>query len=167
VVPPTAETRKSNAGTATQPPPEVDVPPEVTGEEIGPTGFRAVRLGMTYDEVLAAGMVDAPRAAEPGCLPYPLLVDGEPAGYVHISDTAGVEAIGPTLSLHTPEGVSTGWTVEQVKAAYPELELANVADFSRDLVSVPGNRSANYRLEFADGALATISLQLSTQTCYE
>jgi hypothetical protein len=145
--------------------PSVDPPPPPSGTQIGPASFRALRLGMTYDEAAATGMVGAgdPVPAT-GCATYPLLVDGQPVGDVRISAAAGIEVLYPVVALHTPEGASNGWSVAQVKAVYPEIDEAAVADSGLAFPAVPGNPGAVYRLEFLD-ELVGIGLQSSAQPC--
>jgi hypothetical protein len=142
-------------------------PPAVTGAQIGPTGFGVVYLGMSFDEAVAANATEgAPPTADGGCGQYPLLLDGEPAGYLHFT-VNGLEAIGPTVDRHTADGVSLGWTVAQAKTVYPSIDEGEVAEYGRQLVSVPGNSGAVYRLQFADDAVTMISLQTVNQPCYE
>jgi hypothetical protein len=145
--------------------PTVDPPPPPSGEQIGPASFQALRLGMTYDEAVATGMVGAgdPVPAT-GCATYPLLVGGESAGGVQISAASGVEVLYPVVALHTPEGPSNGWSLAQVKAVYPEIDEAAVADSGLAFPAVPGNPGAVYRLEFLD-ELVGIALQSSAQPC--
>jgi hypothetical protein len=145
--------------------PTVDPPPPPSGTQIGPASFLALRLGMTYDEAAATGMVGAgdPVPAT-GCATYPLLVDGESAGGVQISAASGVEVLYPVVPLHTPEGASNGWSLAQAKAVYPEIDEAAVADSGLAFPAVPGNPGAVYRLEFLD-ELVGIGLQSSAQPC--
>lgn len=161
-IPPVTQPPQSTTKSIEQPPPSNDAPPPVVGEQIGPMGWRGLRLGMSYDDALAAGLIDPGEPpTDAGCVSYPLLLDGEPAGEALIS-TNGVRVINPapTLAVHTPEGASYGWTVEQVRAVYPDL-----GEQENTLVVAPGNREAGYRLEFAGGQLADINLQIAVDAC--
>jgi hypothetical protein len=79
---------------------------------------------------------------------------------VYVTDT--VSAIAPRPAK-TPEGVGAGWTAEQVKEEYPDLDEQAAAGGSA-LVSVPGNARASYRLEFANGEVTSVTL-LSDSRC--
>lgn len=160
--PPTGE-EEPPQGTTEEPPP----PPEVTGEEIGPFGWRELRLGMTYEEAVATGLVVETGAPPgPGCNTYTIATaDGSHGGAVHISQEFGVDFIAPYVKVHTPEGVSEGWTIEQFLVVYPEL-ADEVAQSSSVTIPVAGNSAAEYRIDhLGTGTIQMVALQLTSPSC--
>lgn len=157
--------------TETDPPEQTteDLPtePEVTGEQIGPFGFRDLRLGMDYETAVATGMVGAgdPPPPGPGCAGYPLLIDGVSVGDVGLSGERGVVAIAPDLPVHNVDGVSVGWTTEQFLAKYPD-KAEEVEMYGIVTVPVTGNPDAFYRFDvYKDRGVTTITLQMSGDIC--
>lgn len=157
IVPGTTTTQRpsTNPTTTTKPP-----PPDLDLPVIGPNGFRALALGQTLDEAQATGMMgDGPTDSGGGCISFTLVSDGV-SGQVYLSDlTVRAIVADPVM---TPEGVGPGWTVEQVQEVYS----VDVGPNGQALVPVLGNASASYRLQFADGVVASVGLQLDGQTCY-
>ena len=69
-------------------------------------------------------------------------------------------------AVHTPEGMTTGWTLDEVTHAYQgvssEVQGGNVR-----FVPVPGNARARYRVGFdAGGRVSALTLELAAQDCY-
>lgn len=132
-------------------------PPVISAYVIGPTGYRGLALGQTVEEAQASGRLGPLIEDNNGCAVYEMVTDVMTAsGRVYVAGT--VQAIAP-LPAKTPEGVGKGWTVEQVMEVYPDLDEAAATAGGRVLISVPGNASASYRLEFAGGKVTSVALQ--------
>jgi len=151
---------------------EEPAPPAVTGTLIGPDGLGPVRLGMSYDELVANGTVDpdAPAPAGPDCTSYGFTAGGAEASAL-LTAEGGVQAILTVEPTRTPEGVSTGWDIDQVRAVYPRATRRALTDTNPVHVPVAGNPGAVYSLMFVgpgpgDGfALVEIALQYADQPC--
>jgi hypothetical protein len=129
----------TTAATTTQPRPVIP--------QLGPDGFGALKLGMSYAQAVATGMVGAGPKPDEGCAVVPVARNGRHVGRVFISGTAGVESLAPEIPVHTPEGATRGWTIDQLTAAYPELNPA-MPHPGRPHVAVPGNPAAVYRMDY-------------------
>lgn len=152
----------------TAPAPEGTTAPAAKADSvIGPRSFGEVAMSMTFADLKAAGLIRDATPPDPrACSEYPIFVNGKLVSYVSLSAGRGVESI-RAGNAHTPEGVKIGWTVAKVKKVYPGLNLNNVNDYRRDLVPVPGNSTAVYRIGFHNGVVQSVTLQLADQACYE
>jgi hypothetical protein len=86
-------------------------------------------------------------------------------GRVSISRKLWVAIIDPPLGkpVHTPEGMTIGWSKAQVAKAY-RLDPASIPE--QIGLPVPGNPAANYRVHFSDeGVLTRFDLELADQDC--
>ncbi|MEV4130015.1 hypothetical protein [Nocardia sp. NPDC049707] len=106
------DTTRAPASTTTLPP----VP-----TVLGPLGFGKLRLGMSRSEAEATGEIatfddtDDP----PGCGRYTAR-----AGWQGFTNKGEIVAIMPgRLPIRTPEGITVGSTVDEVRATYPALEI--------------------------------------------
>lgn len=147
-------------------PPADPPPPAVVGAQVGPDGFGPLRLGMTYDELVATGVVTPGEPpVDPDCSAYEFTVDGV-RGYVHVT-AAGAQAILPAdAPLHTADGVSTEWTLAQVQEVYPQVTEEAITASNPVAVQVPGNPSAVYMIAFIGGDVVTaITIQWAEQPC--
>lgn len=140
--------------------------PKPEANVIGPKSWGKVKLGMTFAEAKAAGLVRGGEQPPDGCQTYPLYVDGKRDGYVHITANAGIETIAPDSKVSTPEGVTVGWTAAQVKKVYPDLSLHSVNHVDRAIARVPGNSGALYQINFKNGAVEGFILEVFDQHCY-
>lgn len=143
--------------------PSTPRPPDLNYEVVGPTGLRSLTLGQTLEEAQDTGLVGNPTDTNSSCSVYELISDDRIAGVVYFTTT--VQAIF-AYPVQTPEGVGNGWTIEQAKAVYPDLDKDVVTETGYGEVPVPGNSSANYRLRFEDGKITQVYLELDGQTCY-
>ncbi|SNR28434.1 hypothetical protein SAMN06265360_101215 [Haloechinothrix alba] len=88
---------------------------------LGPDGYGRVRLGMTFEEARDGELLADPDAEPPeGCEPYALAEGTESVWHVRISEDLGVAVISAS-GAHTPEGITTGSSREDVESAYPRL----------------------------------------------
>jgi hypothetical protein len=135
---------------------------------LGPDGLGSLKLGMSLDQAAATGRVD-PFRYQPisgGCL-HRSELSGAPAGAgtVFHSTDLGVATIEAYAGVQTPEGITIGSSVTAVRQAYPGA--ATDPNLGRIAVPVPGNSKAVYRIAFADGKVAQLTLQYANQDCYE
>ena len=153
--PPTKTTRTSEPG-----------PPDLNFQVIGPTGFGDVKLGQCLDDAMATGQVgnQTGSTGTGGCTVYQLLSDDRTAGYIYVTSTVQVIVAEP---VETAEGVGPGWTVEQVKEVYPDLDEQAAMDGGTVTVQVPGHSAANYLLRFSGGKVTagSINLEHAGQGC--
>lgn len=92
-----------------------------SADTLEPGGYGALRLGMTLDEAVASGEVvdpGEPEVDELGCT----RLDLEDGGVVLVSEVNGVELVTAPDGITTQEGIGAGATVEELRAAYPEVE---------------------------------------------
>jgi hypothetical protein len=135
---------------------------------LGPTGLGALQLGMSREQAQATGLVQ-PFRNEPNsdqCLWRSELTDAPVGtGLVLHSETLGIATIDAYAGVHTPEGISIGSSLADVKAAYPGFEAHGESGHTG--VGVPGNDQAGYRIAYADSKVVELTLQYSNQGCYE
>jgi hypothetical protein len=156
--------------TTTTPKPNTRVPPShTTGPKppdlgfpvLGPTGLKGLELGQSLEDAQATGLLGPKSSDSGGCGVYEL-TDDRVTGSVYVSTTVQAIMADPT---ETPEGVGSGWTIAQAKAAYPDLDEV-AAEAGHAVVPVPGNASATYNLYFSDGEVTQVTLQLADQACF-
>ncbi|MDQ0378053.1 hypothetical protein [Amycolatopsis thermophila] len=87
---------------------------------LGPTGYGKLRLGMTFDEAKATGMLAGAGTAPDQCATYRLTEGTGNIASVTISPSGGVVAFTAT-GARTPENTGTGSTVAELRNAYPDL----------------------------------------------
>ncbi|RSM65340.1 hypothetical protein DMH04_49200 [Kibdelosporangium aridum] len=144
-------------GTVRNPPSATSttVPPIAPAATLGPNGFGKMRLGMTEDELLATGQVQATqKPPTTGCTSYATKTAG---GTVWVSPDSGVVGFVFRSGVATPERVGIGSTLDAVKTAYP--------DFSGNSAKVPGNASAKYQFSFTGGKVSGLNLLAAQQDC--
>jgi hypothetical protein len=137
-------------------------PPDRGYQVLGPTSLESLALGQSLADAQATGML-GPKTSDSsgGCGVYEL-IDDRVTGSVYVSTTVQAVFADPT---QTPQRVGPGWTIEQVKSVYPDLDEA-AANTGNALVPVPGNPAATYNLHFAGGEVTQVSMQLTNQTCF-
>jgi hypothetical protein len=130
---------------------------------LGPTGIGKLALGQTLEDAQTTGQLGAvvQDGGPGGCSIYKLM--SRTSGEIYVAGTVQAIAAQPA---QTPEGVGPGWTIAHVKAVYPEVDERFVEENGQILVSVPGNSSAHFRLEFADGLVTGVSLQAADRSCF-
>lgn len=127
---------------------------------VGPTGYRALRLGMSYDEIRQTGMLADPGAPPPeGCMRYRLAEGGTAVRDILVSERAGL-AVVTANQASTPEGVAVGSTREQVERTY----TANRADDAEGYRVTTG-AGGYYRLTLDGDRVTGVLLVADEQDC--
>jgi len=94
--------------------------PAITAAVLGPDGYRTLRLGMSFADAKATGMLADADSAPAGCAAYRLTEGTANVANVTISPSGGVVAF-TASGARTPENVGAGSTVTELKKAYPDL----------------------------------------------
>jgi hypothetical protein len=143
-------------------------------EVLGPETDYGLKLGMTIDEVRAAGgTVSEPssdgsdycRTVNPKGVPDVVDADGSTniVGYLSVQPDRGVVALFAQKDQVTPRGIRIGSSVQEMKAAYPE---ATRGGFGSYYVTI--DDTSRYRFDVDGAEIRSISLVLDgTQGCYE
>ena len=145
---------------------------------LGPDGFGQVKLGMTLNQAMATGQLtrnpigdgeDCRIAVETGTVPAH-------GGGVWVSGKYGVVKIEAYPGVSTPQGITLGSSLDDLKRAYPDVAVETDRDMSNGQVviemddhyrsKVPGNPQANYRF-FVDthNHVDAMLLVRTTQDC--
>lgn len=165
---PAAAAPSSRSSRSTAPVPAGDSPPRGS---LGPTGWGALRLGMTDRQASATGLIDAwRRTEEPGCAYTNLRAAPAEQGTVTQSPELGVVAIAAYGRVRTPQDIGLGSPRSAVLAAYPDWEVVGEEPGELDgrgYVVVPGNNRAVYRIMMRKSKVTELTLQLRNQNCYE
>ncbi|HEX2772843.1 MAG TPA: hypothetical protein VHN18_10490 [Micromonosporaceae bacterium] len=135
---------------------------------LGPEGIGALKLGMTRAQAEATGVV-APFENKPNsdtCL-WRSQLRGAAAGkgVVLHSEDLGVATLDAYDGVQTPEGITLGSSLAEVRRAYPDWRYNT--DVGRGDAKVPGNDRAVYRIAIAGGNVVQLTLQYASQGCYE
>jgi hypothetical protein len=135
---------------------------------LGPTGWGALTLGMTYQQAGATGLIDPWRGSGETCRYSNLRAAPAEQGNITASNL-GVVAIDAYGTMRTPEGIGLGSTKAAMRRAYPEWEPFDEPSTGdgRGYARVPGNSKATYRIVTAGSRVAELTLQLKSQNCYE
>lgn len=156
---PTTTTRQKMTGTVTatsQPPPATQ-----TGPVVGPDGFSAIKLGMSYDEAAATGELVGKRQLGMSCEVY--RTTAHPNVLVTIVAEYGVVKFTLPQGVRNPEGIGVGSSVEDFYAAYPKA----TRDW-RSVGEVPGNPRAGYYMATSvdrPDVISSLALVLDGQLC--
>jgi hypothetical protein len=159
----------------------LDIPESFAGEcygpkeVLGPEEDYGLRLGMTMDEVRAAGGTVSPSGGGLGDYCRTVNPKGAPAtsnpngttstlGYLSLDPDRGVVALFAQKNQVTPRGIRIGSSLDDVKSAYPE---ATRSGFGSYYVRI--DDSSKYRFDIGqDQTVSEISLVLDgPQGCYE
>lgn len=125
---PIPESRSSGPGT----PPATSTPPTVRisasqGPVLGPSGYGALRLGMSFQAAKATGMLAGAGTPPTSCTEYLLKEGASEIAAVYISPTDGILRF-TARGAHTPQEITVGSSMAQLRAAYPNLSK-NSADY--------------------------------------
>ncbi|GGQ27892.1 hypothetical protein [Streptosporangium pseudovulgare] len=128
----------------------------------GPYGYGGVRLGMTPKQAEATRKIVRKRGASQ-CSGWDLKAHptGRDSVGLYISKKLGVALIAAPKGAKTPEGITIGSTMKQVKKAYPRLDTTG----NYPVAAVPGNPKALYYFLSDRGKVYELTLALKNQDC--
>ncbi|SFB61105.1 hypothetical protein SAMN05216266_12738 [Amycolatopsis marina] len=118
---------------------------------LGPDGYKALRLHQPEQAAERTGLLVDKQADAPCHLFHLRAAEGQTnvGSGVFVDPGRGVVMIGGTVKSHTPEGISIGSSLAEVRAAYPAL--ATVPPMSWVYrARVEGRTDARYRFAFDD-----------------
>lgn len=90
---------------------------------LGPDGFGALKLGMSRSQAEATGLISGYKAEDFGAKCGYSKLKGTSAT-VYFTPGLGVSSIDASAGVRTPEGIRLGSTMNAVRKAYPDWELA-------------------------------------------
>ncbi|QWF80280.1 hypothetical protein [Amycolatopsis sp. CA-230715] len=126
---------------------------------LGPDGYGALKIGMSFDDAVAAGLLAKTAKPPVGCGTYDLAEGAAAVDNVRISEKAGVNQIWASGAA-TPEGIGVGSTEEAVKKAYPSAALNQYGQYV-----VPSAPGATYELAVHTGTVNQFHLTSENQDC--
>jgi hypothetical protein len=131
---------------------------------IGPDGYGGVNLGMSADEVLRTGVVVADGPLSQPCSYYRFRTSAPGSTDVLVSAKLGVMLIDPRDGVRTPEGIGTGSSRADLRAAYPDASFDGPGLVAS--TGVPGKSGSLYRFELNDsGQVSHVSIQATGGDC--
>lgn len=132
----------------------------MAGPVLGHDGYKWLTLGMGFENAAATGMLVAdaqPPPPDGACMRYALAEGADAIEDVVISAEHGVVAFN-AAKAHTAEGVGVGSSVERLRAAYENLDVADDG-YS---VAVEGGR---YRFAISEGTVMRLRLLADPWPC--
>ncbi|MEU3272076.1 hypothetical protein ABZ639_14620 [Saccharomonospora sp. NPDC006951] len=158
-----------------EPPSDTDVPsaPETppsstapsgsvyaTGPVFGPDGYEQLKLGMSYDDAVATGMLSGQGVPPPAgsCSTYQLAEGTSAIRDVSISGSDGVVGF-RAGTAQTTNGIAAGATLDQLRASYPGL----VASGSGYTAAAGG--AAQYHFTVAGDTVTEVQLLAQGAAC--
>lgn len=142
--------------------------PASGNDVLGPFGWGPVLLGQDAAAAGATGVFTDMPPAEDTCVEWSAVL-ASPLESVIVSPRIGVAAIiaRSDAVVRTPEGVRIGSTADEVHAAYPAFDVADVETPNGPVIAATGNPAGAYRLSFNDaGTVAYLALESTEQDCY-
>jgi hypothetical protein len=175
---PQATTPAPTTAPATVPPPDNSPPaPPAEPPHLGPTGYGAVRLGMTRAQAAATGLTAGTSKDLHGACGGPgdgrLRGAADPDGpslegrLFFSAMTGRLVAIYSVRGATTPEGVGLGSSYDKLHKAYPSWRGFGDEKNGRGGAPVKGNSNAHYRIVVQNSRVLQLSLDSSDQDCYE
>ncbi|MDT8910333.1 hypothetical protein [Amycolatopsis sp. PS_44_ISF1] len=131
-----------------------------TGSLLTSDGLGGLKLGMTETQLADRGITLTNAKPSANCTYYDVQGAGVPAAVALVSPSSGVVAVKPDGIAHTPEGVGSGSSKDDVLARYPGTSTQ-----SGGLVSPAGTDGSYHFTLSDDGAVASIDLHSTTQDC--
>jgi hypothetical protein len=142
--------------------------PSLSTVVLGPTGFGALKLGMTAAQAQATHLV-GPASLAPGeiCPTGRLLA--APSGEtppLFFSPSLGLVAIYAYPGITTPAGIKVGSALADLQRAYPTWRGLQ-GDEGVGYVAAPGSTTSEYRIAVSNGNVIELAIQLNDEDCYE
>ncbi|WP_328605644.1 hypothetical protein OG943_37470 [Amycolatopsis sp. NBC_00345] len=142
-------------------PTHADPPAKVTtGSLLTADGLGGLKLGMTETQLADQGITLTNAKQTSNCTYYDVQGAGVPAATALVSPSSGVVVVKPDGAAHTPEGVGSGSSKDDVLASYPGTSVQ-----SGGLVSPVGGDGSYVFTLSDDGAVASIDLRSANQDC--
>jgi hypothetical protein len=131
-------------------------------DRLGPAGYGALRLNMTVAEANATGLTTAvPAGADCNAevfLRGPRFEQGRAMPGRVWFDQGRVAVIWAVPGVSTPEGITIGSTVAQVRRAYPKWDPPSGTYEGHGYVPAPGGSGGRYRIDVQNGKVLSVSL---------
>ncbi|MPY99828.1 MAG: hypothetical protein GEU97_17905 [Actinophytocola sp.] len=128
--------------------------------QIGPDGYRSLRLGMSYDEIRATGMLAAQDDPPPkNCARYRLSGADVAVRHILVSERVGLAAV-VANKASTPEGVTIGSTRAELERTYDAAE----ADDPKNYL-IPTGKGGHYLFRVDGDRVSELSLVANNQDC--
>ncbi|MQA07936.1 MAG: hypothetical protein GEU98_05145 [Pseudonocardiaceae bacterium] len=152
----TSDTRSAGPGA------EILAAPVPSDATLGPQGLGGLRLGMSAEEAIATGHL-GPDAQQPRAYCESYEVYGGSGANATMNSGDGLMAITGGPSTRTPEGIGSGSTKDEVRAAYPNLQDQG----SSATTAVPGNPNAVFSFQFSgeQGPVSQVRIATSAARC--
>lgn len=124
---------------------------------LGPDGYLSLRLGMSYRDATATGLLDpgsGPPAQE-GCASYRLAEGAATISEITISGGDGIVRF-RAADAQTPEGIRSGSSLDQLRSAYSDLSgesngyVASASESARYVFTVAQDTVSQVQLESRD-----------------
>ncbi|WP_127506493.1 hypothetical protein [Actinoplanes solisilvae] len=158
--PPTSTSPSASTSTSVRPSKSASSSPKTTPTVLGPSGFGALKLGMTRKQAEATGMITGYETENftGNCGVAKLRPGG---ATVYFTPGMGLSSIGAYGRVRTPKGIKLGSTVTALKKAYPTWEDA-IGDGQTGY-----GWADHYRFDVRDGKVTSFSLTAEGQRCIE
>lgn len=127
---------------------------------LGPDGYLSLRLGMSYQDATATGLVSPDPGPPPaqGCAHYQLTEGTATIREITISGDDGIVRFGAG-DAQTPEGVGNGSSLDQLRSTYSGLTAES------DGYVASASASARYVFTVADDAVSQVQLESLDANC--
>ncbi|PXY31797.1 hypothetical protein [Prauserella muralis] len=156
---PATSSRQSTARTTSSLPPDAST--LRAAPVFGPESYQKLTLGMSYRDAAATGMLagaDQSPPPENACSTYRLAEGATAIRDVTISGSAGVVVIRAGEAV-TPEGIGAGSSLDQVRAAYPDLASESAG------YSASAGANSRYFFTASDDSVTEVQLRASGSSC--
>lgn len=132
---------------------------DVQRGELGPNGYRKLRLGMSFDDLRDRGLLASPKAAPPeGCGSYTLAEGEHNIRDIVVSEHRGLVMLNANQA-RTPEGIGVGSSWQDVESTY-KLIVHKDAKKERVYYAKTGGVADYWLRPVNDGDDTVLSLRL-------
>lgn len=143
-------------------------PPTLSNVVLGPSGFGALKLGMTATEAQATHLVGTASLVPGEICPTGRLLAAPSGGApsLFFSPSLGLAAIYAYPGITTPAGIKVGSTLAALQQAYSSWRGLQ-GDEGVGYVAAPGSTRSEYRIAVSNGHVIELAIQLDDEDCYE